>query len=289
MPRALVTGAGGFIGGNLVRALSAAGWEVNALVRSSPPPAPAIPYGVDGSQEQITSVFAAVRPDVVFHLASLFLVDHLPEQVEQLARSNIIFPMQIVDAMARTGCRNLVNTGTAWQFDEDGVEAPVNLYAATKQAFEAILPYYRDAHGLSTLSLRIFDTYGPGDTRRKLIKILLDAAVSGERLDMSRGAQTVDLTHVDDVAAAFVNAGDRLLGSAESLNETWFVSGERQDVRTLVSIVSQALNRPIDANFGGRPYRPREVMVPVDPQNKVLPGWVPRRSLIEALPMMISV
>lgn len=288
MPRALVTGATGFIGGNLVAALAAAGWEVDALARDAIPPPPARAHRLDGTQEGLTAIVDAVRPDVVFHLASLFLADHKPEQVEPLVASNIVFPAQLVEAMVRTGHRRLVSTGTAWQFDAHGAQAPVNLYAATKQAFDAILPYYQSAHALSVVSLRLFDTYGPGDLRRKLIRILLDAAMADETLDMSPGEQIVDLTHVDDVVDAFVMAGDRLLAAHTPLNESWFVSGERQTIRALVDKVRNALRRPLHVNYGGRPYRPREVMTPVDPSGRTLPGWTNRRSLAEALPTMIG-
>jgi nucleoside-diphosphate-sugar epimerase len=284
--RALVTGATGFIGGHLVRVLAAAGWDVHAVVRNGAAPEPAESHRVDGSQERLTAILAAVRPDVVFHLASLFLADHTPDQVVPLASANIVFSMQLAEAMARTECRRLVSTGTAWQFAADGSRKPVNLYAATKQAFEAILPYYHEVHGLSVVTLWLFDTYGPADPRRKLIRILIEAAQSGKTLDMSPGAQVVDLTHVDDVVAAFVQAAGRLVGTDASLYEGWFVSGERQDIRTLVTKVGEALGQPPPVNFGGRPYRSREVMMPVDPVGQTLPGWKPKRSLAEALPAL---
>ncbi|MFG6284368.1 NAD-dependent epimerase/dehydratase family protein [Sphingomonas sp. S6] len=288
MPRALVTGATGFIGGHLVDVLARAGWEVHALARTTPPPHPAQIHWLDGSQQRLQAILSDVQPDVTFHLASLFLATHTPEQAEDLATANIVFPLQLVEAMVRTGCRRLVNTGTAWQFAETGAPLPVNLYAATKQAFDAILTYYQDAEALSVVSLRLFDTYGPGDPRRKLIRILLDAARSGEVLDMSPGEQIVDLTHVDDVVAAFMTAGQRLITTPDPLAEDWFVSGERQTLRGLVTKVEQALALSLNVNFGGRPYRDREVMVPTDPSKKILPDWRPQRSLAEALPAMIS-
>ncbi len=288
MPRALVTGATGFIGGHLVAALAHAGWEVHALARTTPPPGDAQAHWLDGSHERLLSILADVQPDVTFHLASLFLASHTPAQVTELAAANISFPMQLVEAMVRTGCRRLVNTGTAWQFDAAGMQRPVNLYAATKQAFDAILPYYQDVEALSVVSLRLFDTYGQGDPRRKLIRILLDAARTGEVLDMSPGEQIVDLTHVDDVTAAFVTAGQRLIAARAPLAEDWFVSGERQSLRDLVAKVEDAIDRALGVNFGGRPYRDREVMVPVDPSGRILPDWRRRRSLAEALPAMMS-
>jgi nucleoside-diphosphate-sugar epimerase len=155
----------------------------------------------------------------------------------------------------------------------------VNLYAATKQACEDILAYYHDAQGLSCLTLKLYDTYGPGDQRRKLINLLLDAARTGEPLALSPGEQEVELTHLDDVTAAFARAADLLLHSEAPLLAAYLVPGTRLTVRELVAQVIQATGRPIDAEWGGRPYRPREVMVPVASADRCLPNWAPEVEL----------
>jgi nucleoside-diphosphate-sugar epimerase len=210
---------------------------------------------------------------VVFHLASLYLADHRPEQVDALVDSNVRFPAQLAEAMSAAGATRLVNTGTAWQHYRTEGYNPVNLYAATKQACIDLLQYYHDARGLSVITLKLFDTYGPGDKRRKLVQLLIDAALSGEALDMSPGEQVVDLTHIDDVVEAFLIAGDTLLRAEAPLNADHLLSGERFTIRELAVAVSQALGRNVDARFGERPYRSREVMIPVvpDPASLLLP------------------
>lgn len=290
MPRALVTGAAGFIGGALSRRLLREGWEIHALlgcqcrVEALADIRDRITlHPHDGSMSGMQALMEAAQPDVVFHLASLFLVDHTSEQVEPLVTSNLHFPLQLAEAMVRQGCLRLVNTGTSWQQDASGQRRPVNLYAATKQAFEDMLNYHHDAHDLSCITLKLFDTYGPGDPRRKLITILLEAAREEEALDMSPGEQLLELTHVDDVTAAFRMAADRLLSSSPPLLESYFVSGDRMSLRDLVAEVRTATGSSLPVRFGGRPYRPREVMVPVSPEGCTLPGWRPAITLRQGL------
>lgn len=282
----LVTGATGFIGGKLTARLLAEQWSVHVLVRPESD-ASALPdhpnlriHRSANSVEALTDVMMDCMPDLVFHLASLYLNDHRPDQVDLLVQSNVLFPAQLMEAMTAAGVRKLVNTGTAWQHYESSGYAPVNLYAATKQAGQDIADFYASAHGLSIITLKLFDTYGPGDTRRKLIKILCDAAVDAETLDMSPGEQTVDLTHVDDVIDAFMIAGRLAKEGGPGLNQGFFVSGERLTVKSLVDAVAGALGRPVNARFGGRPYRPREVMTPYAPtESEILPGWHRTRSI----------
>lgn len=291
--RALLTGVTGFIGGALATRLVAEGWRVDAVVRASSDTAaiavhPALGLHVhDGETASLVDLLDRTRPDIVFHLASLYLADHRPDQLEPLIESNILFPARLAEAMALTGVTRMVNTGTAWQHFPGPDYLPVNLYAATKQALDDLLAYYTDARGLSVITLKLFDTYGSGDKRRKLIRILCDAANQGETLDLSPGDQILDLTHVDDVVAAFIVAADLLLTDTIQRHDSYFVSGERHTVKELVAMVSRALGRPCLTRFGGRPYRPREVMTPVVPgPRQVLPGWTRQRDLLASLPRL---
>lgn len=287
---ALLTGITGFIGGAVAKRLLAEGWRVAAILRCGrqrPSIAPDERLSFHEHQGTGVSLSAIVRetaPDLVFHLASVFLADHQRDDVDRLITSNVLFPTQLLEAMSDNGVSRIVNAGTSWQHFETSAYRPVNLYAATKQAFEDVLAYYHDARKISAINLKLFDTWGPEDTRRKLINILLEAARSGQRIDMSPGEQVLDLTHIDDVVDAFLRAGDMLLSLDEPIRKSFFVSGERHTLRSLVEVVGQALDRPIDASFGGRPYREREVFRPVAPDvGDELPGWRPKRTLLQHL------
>jgi nucleoside-diphosphate-sugar epimerase len=294
MPRALITGAGGFIGARLARRLLSEGWAVDLLARPSTAIADdlsaAANHRFDGTTGELIAVMEATRPDVVFHLASLYLAEHKPADLEPLVASNVLLTGQLAEAMTVTlpvGSARLISTGTAWQHYRGSGYVPVNLYAATKQAGDDLLRYYIDARNLSSITLKLFDTFGHGDTRRKLVQLLMDAASSGQRLGMSPGEQIMDISHVDDVVDAFVVAGHRLLVAVNPLDESYFVSGERLRVRDLVPIVELATGRRLDVVFGERPYRAREVMEPVLPiEGQRLPGWIPRRFLADMLPTL---
>lgn len=294
MPRALITGAGGFIGARLARRLLSEGWAVDLLARPSTKIADdlstAAIHRFDGTTGGLITVIEAARPDVVFHLASLYLAEHKSVDLEPLVASNVLLTGQLAEAVTATlpvGSARLVSTGTAWQHYRGPGYVPVNLYAATKQAADDLLRYYIDARNLSSITLKLFDTFGHGDTRRKLVQLLMDAASSGQRLGMSPGEQIIDISHVDDVVDAFVVAGHRLLAAANPLDESYFVSGERLRVRDLVPIVELATGRRLDVVFGERPYRAREVMEPVLlVEGQRLPGWIPRRLLADMLPTL---
>ena len=283
--RALVTGVSGFIGSHLARRLLAAGWEVHVVVRAGSrvdaPPA-VVRHVHDGSTRGMVDLVARAQPTVVFHLASCFLAQHRPEDIETLVASNLLFSTQLVEAMVANHVDYLINTGTSWQHYEDSEYRPVNLYAATKQAFEDILAYYIDAHGLRTVTLALFDTYGPGDPRQKLVSLLWKTALTQEPLSMSPGQQLIDIVHVDDVVEAFVLAAGELLKLEKGHVRYGVSSGSPRRLIDLVADFEKTTGLKLPITWGGRPYRPREVMVPWT-QYASVPGWKPKVSFETAL------
>ena len=292
MRRALLTGATGFIGGHFAARVIGDGWSVAAIMRPGSDTT-RLPVEVEaiehcGSVEALTQAIKAFAPDLALHLASLYVAEHQPAQIAPLITSNVRFVAELAEALTAAGITRLVNTGTAWQHLGTSDYRPVNLYAATKQAAEDVLRYYHDARGLSVVTLKLFDSYGPGDTRRKLVQLLVDSALSGETLAMSPGEQQVDLSHVHDIVDAMLVAGERMLVTDVPEWESFFVGGRRMTVRALADVVGQALGRPLAPAFGARPYRTREVMQPC-PAVPLLPGWQPRIDLAAGIRQLAGV
>jgi nucleoside-diphosphate-sugar epimerase len=274
--RAIITGSTGFVGSHLTVGLVNAGWGVHRLLRAGleePVPVAGVCDHVwDGSTDMALAIFAETRPDVVVHLASLFLAEHAPEDLEVLVSANLLAGLQVVEAATAAGCRGFVNAGTSWQHFEDAEYDPVCLYAATKQAFEDLLTFYVNARGLRAITLKLFDTYGPGDRRPKLFAALRGAARSGERLAMSPGEQLLDLAYIDDVTRAFVTAAEVVSCGGEGGHRVYALpSGERHSLKDVVAVYESVTGRRVAVDWGGRPYRGREVMTPW--QGPSLPGW----------------
>ncbi len=288
--RALITGATGFVGGRLARRLSAEGWEVHGIVRRPPgDPAMRALSGIcdahyhDGSMESLARLVALSRPTVVFHLAARFVAEHHTADVEPLIRDNIVFGAQLLEAMNAAGAKRIVNAGSAWQHFKNADYSPVSLYAATKKAFADILQFYVDANQFQAITLELSDTYGPGDTRRKLIPIMLDAELNKRELSMVSGDLPLNFVHVDDAVEAFVVAANRLLANADTTHEVFAVrSNEPVAVKELFGIWERSRGTALTARWGERPYRAREVLDHWT-QGTVLPAWQAKVSLAQGL------
>ena len=288
--RALVTGGTGFVGSRLVEGLAAAGFDVHVLVRPGSSLKQLAPVQSkieciehDGSTGQLIKIVGQVRPAIVFHLASLFVAEHKSEQVTELIDSNVRFSAQLLEAMAVNGVTGLVNAGTSWQHFGSAAYRPVCLYAATKQAFEAVLDFYVDAYRVRAITLKLFDTYGPDDPRPKLFSLLHSACSRNIKLDLSPGEQNIDMVYIDDVIDAFLQAAKRVLSGEVTNKEEYAVSSGRPlSLKRIVAIYGAVCGVELKVNWGARPYRAREVMNPWNTGDP-LPGWSPQVTLEEGI------
>lgn len=293
----LITGVSGFIGSHLARRLLREGRQVHAVIRPSTQldllrdvAGDLHLHRTDGTTADLTERLAGIEPAVVFHLASLFLASHQAADVGRLVESNVGFGAQLAEVMTvdrptGTPLPGFVNVGTAWQHYDSATYHPVALYAATKQAFQDILYFYHTARGLPVVNLKFFDTYGPGDPRRKVLAVLRGAAVTGQRIGMTGGDQFIDLVHVDDVVEALLVAGERVRHPPARFESFAVSSGHPISIRELAAAVGGAAGRPLDIEWGAMPYREREMMTPWT-AGPVLPGWTPRIRLLEGLERM---
>lgn len=267
--RILVTGATGFVGQHLLPYLEKQGHEVYALVRPSTDGSKVYTnhlYVFEDDIEHLASYLLENHVDGIIHLASLYIAEHKPEDIKNIVTSNVYLGTAVMEAAVKAGVKWFLNTGTIWQ--NYNVEpysdtyCPVNLYAASKQAFMDMAKYYTEVSDIKFCTLKLCDTYGANDTRRKIFALFEQIAKTGECLKMSPGEQKLDIVHIDNVVRDFEALAEKL-DNGEQLREEYVVSSGRQ--RSLKEIAKQyEIDHQVILNieWGGRPYRKREVMVP---------------------------
>jgi nucleoside-diphosphate-sugar epimerase len=285
--RALLTGANGFVGRHLARRLIADGVSTYALVHSGADDSTLRNLGInskrhDGDTGSLSRWLKDVCPDIVFHLGALYVAEHQESDVAALVDANVLLGCQLMEAMVAAGTKLLVAAGSAWQCRSNEDAAPVNLYAATKSAFDSLIDYYVSAHEVRAVTLRLYDSFGPEDSRGKLLSQLCQAAADGRKIALSAGAQIMFPVHIDDVVAAFLVSANTAAQWPEGGHATYAAAGpEGICLRDLVNLLEQLSGRSIAVEWGARPYRRRVVMRPWLGQPP--PGWAPRVSLRDGL------
>jgi UDP-glucose 4-epimerase len=272
--KAVVTGGAGFIGSNLVDALLERGDEVvivdNLTTGKRENVEQALSNGArlveadirDG--QALRDLFEEVRPGVVFHFAAQIDVRRSVADTPLDAMINVVGTINVLEAALAVGAR-VVNSSTGGAIygegriipaPEDHPAEPEAPYGQSKFAAEGYLELYRRLHGLSTVSLRYGNVYGP--RQDPLGEAGVIAIFCGKLIDGSTpkvfgdGKQTRDYVFVGDVVAANLAAGDSQATGSFNIG-----TGKQTSVLDLV----EALRAHADGDFEPEmaPERPGEV------------------------------
>lgn len=285
MRRVLITGVTGYIGSHLARELIRQGVSVYGLARE--------PWNTtyigdiadalhlcayDGTCESIQSAVREAKPDVVFHLATYYARNHSSSEIVAMNDCNILYGNLLLEAMKECGAAAIVYASTVFCHYRQEQYNPLNLYAATKQAFADLMKYYTEACGLKSLTILLSDSYGPGDKRPKLLNLLKQACLENRQMDVSDGTQDYDVLFVSDVVAALIQGGCLLMEQAESSASYQIYSDRCLSLKDSVAVMERVNQIEVPANWGALPAaaRANRRAVRVQP---LLPGWSPQVSL----------
>ena len=248
--RVLVTGATGFTGGHLARALAARGDTVTALVRTPGPTTAALSdAGVAlalGDLRDTAALTAATQGmDVVYHVAAMYRQAGLADNVYRAV--NALAVRDLIEAAARSGVRRVVHCSTVGVHGdvehppagEDAPLKPGDVYQVTKLEGEELARNAAVRLGIEVTIARPTGIYGPGD--RRLLKLF--RGVARKRwITLGRGEIYYHLTFIDDLVEGF-----RLCGThPAAANRTYILAGgDVTTLNALVALVAQGAGVPV--------------------------------------------
>lgn len=297
----LVTGGAGFIGSNLARGLAGAGDRVRVLddlSTGSLDNLRDIPGLLDvtvGDVRDREVVDAAVeRVEVVYHLCALPSVARSVVDPVSTHEVNVQGTLNVLLAARDRGVRRVVYASSSSVYGdtptlpkhEDMPVSPLSPYAATKLAGEAYCRAFTRVYGLETVSLRLFNVFGPrqdpGSEYAAVVPRFTTRMMAGESpLIFGDGKQTRDFTFVTNVVQACslaASAGPEAIGHVLNIG-----CGGRTTLLGLVDALNQALGTAIQPDFAGpRPGDVRDSEASID-RAACLLGYQPQTSIREGL------
>lgn len=292
----LVTGATGFIGTHLVKQLILENHTLFCTLLLGEKNL----FGEDyvkstifsnNSIDENLNFLKQNKIDGIIHLASFVQSgEHKSSDVGNLIDTNIKFGANLLESASKAQVKWFINTGTYWQNYNNQDYSPVNLYAATKEAFIDIAKLYIETNRIKFVTIKLFDTYGVNENRPKIFNLWNKISKTGETLDMSPGDQIIDISYIDDIVNAFVLLANHMHSNNPDITNgaVYAVKAEKSySLKALATIFEGVANRKLNINWGGRPYKEREVMIPWT-EGEIVPDWKPKVTIKEGIKLILN-
>ena len=301
--RCVVTGGAGFIGSNLTDALLARGDSVTVLDDLSTGRRSNLDEAIANGAElheidirdagAVASAFEEARPEAVFHLAAQIDVRRSVADPAFDAAINVGGTANVLEAARNAGTQRVVfiSTGGAiygegkdkhLPLDEGAASEPLAPYGQSKFAGEGYVALYKRLYGLSGVSLRLGNVYGPRQDplgEAGVIAIFCGRLLGGEKATVfGDGTQTRDYIYVGDVVSAAMAAAGSDADGAFNIG-----TGKETSVLDLIELLGQLGDRDFEADF--EPARPGEVSrISIDPSRaRSELDWEPEVDLAEGM------
>jgi GDP-4-dehydro-6-deoxy-D-mannose reductase len=289
--RVLVTGADGFVGTHLCRALAQRGDEVLACG------SPGRPGGLDVVDERgVLDHFKERKPEGVVHLAGVSSVSWSHQNFAETMRVNVLGTANILEATRRfVPSARVLLIGSGEEYGrleprlparETSTLAPLSPYAASKTAAEAIGRQASTAYGLQVLLLRPFNHLGRGQSPQFVVpsfaRQLLSISEGSTRGSVEVGDLTPvrDFLHVADVVDAYL----LLLERGESGEVYNICSGQGLSIREILDQLQKFAGTSAEIRIDPNRLRPAEIPWLVgDPRKLETLGWRRRHEIGDAL------
>jgi UDP-glucuronate 4-epimerase len=172
-----------------------------------------------GDGEAMAALFADHRPQRVVHLAAQAGVRHSIENPGVYLQSNLVGFGHVLEGCRHGGVTHLVYASSSSVYggntrlpfgEEQGVDHPVSLYAASKKANELMAHTYSHLYGMPATGLRFFTVYGPWGRPDMALFRFTRAILAGEPIDLyNEGRMVRDFTYIDDIVEGVVRVLDR--------------------------------------------------------------------------------
>jgi UDP-glucose 4-epimerase len=303
----LVVGGGGYIGSVCAELLLNEGHSVGIFDNLSEGHREAVDQrakffeGDLSNAEEIRSALAELKPDSVMHFAASALVVESMRHPSKYFRNNVANGLNLLDAMVTTGIKLLVFSSTCAVFglpervpiEEIAPTRPINPYGESKLAFEKILRWYDQIHGLRFVSLRYFNAAGAsekfGEDHRiethlipNVLKVALgqkrQVEIFGTDYETPDGTCIRDYIHIVDLARAHI------LALHSSKSESYNLgTGGGSSVREVIESAQKVTGRKIDIiEKARRPGDPPRLIASSEKIKREL-GWKPQFQNLEAI------
>ena len=228
-------------------------------------------------RKSLEKIFKSELPDAVCNLAAQAGVRYSIENPDAYIQSNIIGFQNIIECCRNFGVKNLSYASSSSVYggnenlpfsENDAVDSPISLYAATKKSNELVAYTYSHLYGISTTGLRFFTVYGPWGRPDMALFLFVSAILENKPINVfNDGKMLRDFTFIDDIVEGVVRVIEnpaKIPQKKSKLNPTKapykiYNIGNNNPVKLMdfITAIENSLNKKFEINF--MPLQPGDV------------------------------
>jgi dTDP-glucose 4,6-dehydratase len=234
---------------------------------------------------------AATGVDTIFHLGALISIPYSYLHPVETVQTNVLGTMNVLEACRKTGAK-LVHTSTSEVYgtalrvpiDEEHPLQGQSPYSASKIGADKLVESYWRSFDVPAITIRPFNTYGPGQSNRAVIPTIITQALAGDVVRLGNLEAIRDFTYMDDTVEGFLLAGQANLWNGETYN---LGTGEEITIGAVAELIFGIMGKQPEILVDAKRLRPEksEVMRLISDNQKAKKAfrWQPRVGMEEGL------
>ena len=213
-----------------------------------------------------------IKIDFFINFATMYKNNHKHDDIFHFINSNILFPTLMYDLVSNK-VKKIINFGSMMQYNNSKL-ASQNLYAATKSAFEMINDYYLLQTKAHFYNLKLYESYGKNDNRKKLIPTIIKNYHLNKITKILSNKLELNIIHINDIIKAIMLLLD---GNVKS-GSYCLKQNKNIKIKELIDTLNKRLKKKIKVKYDNKQIEKINKTT-----IKILPKWCPNKNLIKEI------
>lgn len=291
-----LTGGTGFVGSHLRSTFAERDVPVTLLVRENSSVKTEDNEQIQRGDVTLPETLSLHDHDTVIHLAAQTNIEVAVDEPRRTWEVNADGTLNVLEAARNANVDRILFASTASVYgppeyipiDELHPTNPVEPYGASKLAGEALTHSYGSSYGMETLVIRLFNTFGPGQSEDNVIPTIVSQLVDDDKVELGNLSPSRDFIYVEDAVTALLT----VLKEGESGTSYNVGRGESVSIENIANMVSDAVGRDPTIVSKRERRRSDDIEIPehvADISRTTDLGWSPDYDVKEGISEMISV
>ncbi|MDA7714070.1 NAD-dependent epimerase/dehydratase family protein [Candidatus Pelagibacter sp.] len=223
------------------------------------------------------------KPNIIVNCSASQTLNDDSKSIEKIIYSNLYAQsIFLSEAKKKSSFKGFITFGSRTEYDQSGKYNPHSFYAASKHASDYLLQYFIN-NKITVVVLKIFDTYGKNDNRKKILTLLLKNYKNKKILNLTPGKQEIDYVNILDICRLISQVSKDINNKKIKGFKKFTVSSKKPlKLVEIIKILKKNLKNELKIKLGILKYRKNECM---KCSRKIFnyPKWKPKYSLKKEL------